>query len=184
MREQWEQIERILRTHSCLDQIGLRQGTSCDKIAAVESHLGVNFPDSLRTFLAIHDGQDGRAGLVGGEQLLSAEQIQREWDVWRSLEEAVMNADCADFMASHPKGVIKPVYTNRAWVPLTKDWGGNHIGLDFDPDGQGTVGQVIRFGRDQDTKLLVAKSFEAFVEKLVISLSESKWNGEYLESNI
>jgi len=50
----------------------------------------VNFPDSLSTFLAIHDGQDGLAGLVGGEQLLSVEQIQREWDVWRSLDEAAI----------------------------------------------------------------------------------------------
>ena len=90
MREQWEQIERILRTYNCLDQVGLRQGASDDKIAALESHLGVNFPDSLRTFLAIHDGQDGRAGLGGGEQLLSAEQIQREWDVWRSLDEVAI----------------------------------------------------------------------------------------------
>lgn len=144
----------------------------------------MNFPDSLKEFLSVHDGQDGRAGLVSGQHLLSAETIRREWDMWRSLDEVAINADCVDFMASHPKGAIKPMYTNRFWIPLTKDWGGNHIGLDFDPDAQGTFGQVIRFGRDQDTKLLIAEDFDAFIEKLVESLSDSKWNGEYLESKI
>lgn len=184
MKEQWTRIEELLGTHGCQGQIDLRPGASDDQIDSLEAHLGVDFPDSLKSFLSIHDGQDGRAGLVGGQQLLSAESIRRQWDMWRSLDEVQMNADCADLMASHPERAIKPMYTNRYWIPLTTDWGGNHIGLDFDPDAQGTVGQVIRFGRDEDTKQLIAESFDAFVEKLVASLSESNWNGEYLESKI
>jgi cell wall assembly regulator SMI1 len=184
MKEEWIRIEGLLGAHGCQDQVGLRPGASDDQIHSLQAHIGVDFPDSLRRFWSVHDGQDGRAGLVSGQQLLSTESIRREWDMWRSLDEAAMNADCADFMESNPKGAIKPMYTNRSWIPLTKDWGGNHIGLDFDPDVQGTVGQVIRFGRDQDTKLLVAESFDAFVEKLVVSLSDSKWNGQYLESRI
>jgi len=78
MKEQWAQIERLLGAHRCLDQIELREGASDGQIAALEGHLAVHFPDSLRKFLAIHDGQDGRAGIVGGQQLLSAEQIRRE----------------------------------------------------------------------------------------------------------
>jgi cell wall assembly regulator SMI1 len=184
MKEQWARIEEFLEAHACHDQVALRPGASEDQIHFLEAHLGVDFPDSLKRFLSVHDGQSGRAGLVCGQQLLPAESIRQEWDMWRSLDEAAMNADCADFMASHPKGAIKPMYTNRAWIPLTKDWGGNHIGLDFDPDAQGTVGQVIRFGRDQDPKLLVAESFEVFVERLVASLSEAKWNGEFIESKL
>lgn len=184
MKEQWTRIEGFLGTHGCQDQVGLRSGASAGDIQSLEAHLGVDFPDSLKRFLSVHDGQEGRVGLVSGQQLLSAESIRQEWDMWRSLDEVAMNADCAGFMASHPKGAIKPMYTNRFWIPLTRDWGGNHIGLDFDPDMQGTVGQVICFGRDQDTKVLLAESFDAFIEKLVASLSDSKWNGEYLESNI
>lgn len=184
MKDLWIRIEGLLGAYGCQDRVGLRQGASDDQILSLQDHLGVDFPDSLKRFLSIHDGQDGQAGLVGGQQLLSTESIRQEWDMWRSLDERAMNADCADFMASNPKGAIKPMYTNRSWIPLTKDWGGNHIGLDFDPDVQGTVGQVIRFGRDEDTKLLVAESFDAFAEKLATSLSESKWNGEYLECRI
>ena len=73
-----------------------------------------------------------------------------------------MNDDCADMMSSDPPGVVKPVYTNRHWIPLTHDHGGNHVGLDFDPDDEGTPGQVIAYGRDEDEKQLLATSFEAF----------------------
>lgn len=36
-----------------------------------------------------------------------------------------MNADCADFMPSRPEGYVKPLYTNRLWIPLTTDGSGN-----------------------------------------------------------
>ncbi|MFJ9499072.1 SMI1/KNR4 family protein [Brevibacillus centrosporus] len=47
---------------------------------------------------------------------------------------------------------------NRYWLPISKDWGGNHLGLDLDPDEQGRMGQVINFGRDEEVKYVVALS--------------------------
>ncbi|CBJ39814.1 hypothethical protein (plasmid) [Ralstonia solanacearum CMR15] len=183
MHAQWNRIEHALSTLGCLDQVGLRPGAAQSRIAELEQHLGVQLPAGLKAFLSIHDGQDG-AGLVGGELLLSVDQIRQEWDGWRSLDENAMNADCADFMASHPEGFIKPMYTNRSWIPLTKDWGGNHVGIDFDPDTKGTAGQVIRFGRDEDTKRVVAENFDAFVSRLASALAVARWNGEDLDSTI
>jgi cell wall assembly regulator SMI1 len=34
-------------------------------MAALEGHLGVELPDSLKQFFAIHDGQDGPVGFLG-----------------------------------------------------------------------------------------------------------------------
>ncbi|WP_426399488.1 SMI1/KNR4 family protein [Ralstonia sp. R-29] len=184
MKDQWNQIEESLLSLDCLERVRLRPGASPSQIAELEQHLGVRLPERLKAFLSIHDGQDGSVGLVGGETLLSVENIRKEWDAWRSIDEEAMNADCADFMASQPEGFIKPMYTNRLWIPLTKDWGGNHLGLDYDPDKKGSVGQVIRFGRDEDTKRLVARSFEDFVSLLVSAMEAARWNGEYLESTI
>ena len=56
------------------------------------------------------------------------------------------------------------MYANPLWIPLTHDGGGNHAGLDFDPDTKGRPGQVIVFGRDMDTKRLVAPNFETFLD--------------------
>ncbi|TKC80195.1 KNR4-like cell wall assembly/cell proliferation coordinating protein [Trinickia terrae] len=184
MKAQWDRIEQWLSTKGCLEQMRLRAGASTSGIEGLEAHLGVRLSESLKAFLSVHDGQDETVGLVGGELLLSIEGIRQEWDLWRSLDEEAMNADSADFMASHPEGFIKPMYTNRLWIPLTKDWGGNHIGLDYDPDEKGSSGQVIRFGRDEETKRLIADSFEDFVGKLVLAVGASEWNGEYLAMTI
>ena len=184
MKEQWSRIEQSLSRLGCLEHVRLRPGASTEQLAELEQYLDVRLPEGLKAFLSIHDGQDGSVGLVGGELLLSVENIRREWDTWRSLDEDAMNADSADFMASQPAGFIKPMYTNRLWIPLTKDWGGNHIGLDYDPDMKASTGQVIRFGRDEDTKRLVAESFDGFVSLLGSALAEARWNGEYLESTI
>ncbi|MBH1542146.1 SMI1/KNR4 family protein, partial [Stenotrophomonas maltophilia] len=105
-----------------------------------------------------------------------------QWQGWREIEAAGMNEDCAEFMESSPAGVVKPMYTNARWIPLTHDGGGNHMGLDFDPDSDGAEGQMITFGADEDTKYLLAPTFAEFAEKAVEWISQASWNGENLES--
>ncbi|WP_431262698.1 SMI1/KNR4 family protein [Roseateles chitinivorans] len=184
MTTQWQRIEDALSTLGCLTEMALQPGAQPERIAELERHLGVTLPDSLKAFLAVHDGQDGNHGLVGGEHLLSVDGIRNEWSNWREIDESDMNADSAQFMTSEPPGYIKPLYTHRSWIPLTKDWGGNHYGLDFDPDEKGRVGQVIKFGRDEDEKRLIAEDFDRFVELVVASLAGATWDGEQLHSEL
>jgi cell wall assembly regulator SMI1 len=178
MKAHWNQIEQSLSTKGCLDHMGLRPGASKSEIANLEEHLEVKLPDSLKAFLSIHDGQDeGRGsmiwvGLAGGQRLLSVREIRGRWDDWCSIEFA------EDSMASDPVGFIKPMYTNPLWIPLTEDFSGNHMGLDYDPDKKGASGQVIRFGRHEDPKRLIAGSFEDFVGKLVSWVVALQWDGE------
>ncbi len=129
----------------------------------------------------IHNGQDG-CGILFGSQMLSVAEIMQEWRGWREVEADGMNESCAEFMKSSPEGVVKPMYTNARWIPLTRDGGGNHMGLDFDPDVGGTHGQMIAFGADEDTKHLLAPTFAMFAEKAVEWLMHASWNGEDLES--
>ncbi|MEK6347289.1 MAG: SMI1/KNR4 family protein [Burkholderia sp.] len=180
MQQQWTRIKDRLARLGCLDQMALRPGASQTDIETLEGHMGVRLPESFKQFLLIHDGQDG-FGLVYGSQLLSLSGIRQQWNNWRSIDENAMNDDCAEFMGSEPQGFIKPLYSNRNWIPFSHDGGGNHVGMDFDPDAQGAVGQVIAFGRDEDLKRLLANSFEAFVEGWIDWLDRAVWNGQYLD---
>jgi cell wall assembly regulator SMI1 len=180
MNLQWDRIERRLRALGCLEQMELRPGASAESLDRLERHLGLELPVSLRSFLSIHDGQDGFALLLG-YQFLSTDGIRKHWDTWRSIDEPAMNEDCAEFMQAEPEGFAKPVYTNRLWIPLTWDYGGNHMGLDFDPDRLGRAGQVITFGRDEDTKHLLADDFDGFVERCIAWLEGATWDGQHLE---
>jgi cell wall assembly regulator SMI1 len=160
-----------------LDACKLSPGATPDELVALETHLGLALPVSLKGFLADHNGQakDAKLGLHLGRMFLSTEGIRAQWDNWRSIDEDAMNEDCAEFMSSQPEGTIKTMYTNPLWIPLTHDFGGNHVGLDFDPDVRGTRGQVIAFGRDEDQKQLLAGSFDEFLPRFVAELRGADW---------
>ena len=63
-----------------------------------------------------------------------------------------------------PEGAVDPAYINPAYIQLTSDGSGGHVGLDFDPWPGGRVGQVILFGRDEDVKVVLAESLGQFLE--------------------
>jgi cell wall assembly regulator SMI1 len=178
MIDAWDQICDILRREKLLERCRLNPGVTRADIEELEAHLGVALPASLTAFLAQHNGQANEAavGVYLGCLLLSTQGIRSQWDTWRSIDEEAMNEDCAEFMSSEPKGAIKPMYTNRQWIPLTHDFGGNHVGLDFDPDIDGNEGQVITFGRDEDQKRLIADSFEDFIPILISEMRDGDWS--------
>ena len=177
----WASIKEPLLEKACLDEMQLRPGASEAELVELEAQLGVALPDLLRQLLMIHNGQDG-FGILFGNQMLSVAEILQQWRGWREVEADGMNESCAEFMESSPAGAVKPMYTNARWIPLTHDGGGNHMGLDYDPDVGGNQGQMIAFGADEDTKYLLAPTFATFAEKAVEWLRHASWNGESLES--
>src|SRR5262249_39068541 len=137
-------------------------GASEKAIQRLEKHLGLQLPEDFRAFYRIHDGQGKRVyGLVFGLELLSLKRIKQEWDNWSRLGDD-LNAELAHAMSSEPKGYVKPLYLNPKWIPFTTDQTGTHLGMDFDPDKKGIVGQVIVFGRNENKKKVLAKSFRDY----------------------
>lgn len=178
MSVEWVEIIDILRRERLLDSCMLNPGATANELAELEEHIQQTLPPALRVFLSEHNGQRANAplGLYLGREFLSTDGIRLQWDTWRLIDEADMNADCAEFMSSEPPGTIKPMYTNRSWIPLTHDYGGNHVGLDFDPDTGGVAGQIIAYGRDEDQKRLLASSFNEFLPLMVAELRDADWS--------
>lgn len=158
------------------------------EIAELEAYFGVPLPVAAREIYEDANGQSSRLpGVLLGMTMLPIEYVLREADEWSSV-------DNSDFppsgFSSAPPGAIQLMYANPRWLPLFNTGGGNHIGLDFDPGPQGTVGQVINFGRDEDDKTVMASSLEHFLldcikrlqtdEKLTISDLGVACLGEYL----
>ncbi|KAI0434507.1 putative 1,3-beta-glucan protein [Xylaria sp. FL1042] len=76
---------------------------------------------------------------------------------------------------SVPPGAIQRAYAHPAWIPLVRDWGGNNLAVDLAPGPTGIWGQIILFGRDYDTKYVVARSWGAFLAILADDLNSGKW---------
>lgn len=172
MKAVLERLDTWLETN--LDEVhaDLAPGCSEAALAEFEELVGRDFPESLKALYRWHDGQKGKAstGPFFGLTFLPLAEALKHWASWKDLVEEWSDEDMAaasDFCSSVPPGAIKPLYANRYWIPFAYDYGGNHLGVDLDPAEQGSVGQVINFGRDEEEKFVVASSVEAFVEWLV-----------------
>ncbi|SPQ21094.1 5f4fe183-6f9f-49f0-819d-e7720a66e31a [Thermothielavioides terrestris] len=86
---------------------------------------------------------------------------------WR--QELLARQDCV------PPNSIKKAYAHPAWIPLARDWGGNNLAIDLAPGPRGQWGQVILFGRDYDTKYVVARSWAAFLAIVADDLGSGRW---------
>ncbi|CAH8715352.1 SMI1/KNR4 family protein [Paenibacillus melissococcoides] len=124
------------------------------ELRQAEEELGFPLPAELRELYRIHNGEsEAGPGLFFGLPFLSLDSMLTEWRIWAELEEEYA------WEGEHfsvPAAWIKERYINRYWLPISKDWGGNHLGIDLDPDEQGRKGQVINYGRDSRVHFLDA----------------------------
>lgn len=147
--------ERLQAALPGLDSFFLPPATEQD-LRNTEEELGFSLPADLREFYLIHNGEtENGPGLFFGLPFLSLEDMLTEWRIWAGLEE-----ECSDIgdHDSVPAGWIKEKYINRYWIPISKDWGGNNLGIDLDPDERGVKGQVINFGPDEEVKYVIARN--------------------------
>ena len=113
-----------------------------------------------------------------GLTLLPLEDVLEEWRFWREVDDdptTGANAGLREMMDSIPAGWVRREYSCRGWIPFVADKAGNYLGIDMNPGEGGAVGQVIVFGRDFDTKVVMwrgdgpggwAKFLAGFVEDL------------------
>lgn len=126
--------------------------------------LGLPLPSAVRDSYLICDGQEVESsagcsdGLFFGLTLLPLEDVLEEWRFWREVDEdpaTGANERLRAIMKSIPDGYIRKEYSCRGWLPLVTDRAGNYLGVDLHPGDGGTYGQVIVFGRDFDTKVVL-----------------------------
>ncbi|KAH7890005.1 hypothetical protein F5I97DRAFT_1801062 [Phlebopus sp. FC_14] len=162
----------------------LNYGILPQDLAQIEMQFGFALPQAVReSYLAV-DGQEAESsagcseGLFFGLSLLPLEDVLEEWRFWREVDEdpaTGANSRLRELMRSVPDGWVRKEYSQRGWIPLVVDKAGNYIGVDLNPGESGSVGQVIVFGRDFDTKIVLwrgdgpggwAKWLSNFVDEL------------------
>ncbi|KAH3663604.1 hypothetical protein OGAPHI_005005 [Ogataea philodendri] len=89
-----------------------------------------------------------------------------------------------DQQKSVPRGAVQEVYYHNQWIPLVKDNEGNNIALDLAPGPKGRWGQIILFGRDFDTKYVVASCFTEFLLNLAEDLEDGKFYIDEIDEDL
>lgn len=196
----WDRIEKWMDDEYPELEDCLEDGVTTADLNEFENDLGCGqLPAEFRQFYKRHDGQmrGGKpTGLMFGLTLMDLELMHEEHLMWCKVAERLerqqylqlqrmkaplegsLKASTLSFVANQrlvPPNSIQPYYYHRGWVPLFKDYYGNQIALDLAPGPQGQWGQIILFGRDFDTKLVVASSYQEFIFMYVEDLE----NGNY-----
>jgi len=144
----------------------LNYGATDEQLAELQDTLQLELPPAVRDWFRCCNGQEMESsascndGLFFGLPFLSTDDVISEWRFWRAVDDdpdTGANARLRAAMGSCPAGWIRHEYSCPGWVPLITDHMGNYVGVDLMPpaDGGGTPGQVILFGRDFDTKLVI-----------------------------
>ena len=161
---QLARLDAWYASHLPADRYALNPPASKPQISGLERQLGLKLPPQFNQLYEWHDGEnDDRHGHFFGLPLLPLRQVRSEWQAWQATLAELGGDRYKVRGAAWPANAVDPAYINSRWVPLTHDGSGNHIGLDFDPWPAGRVGQVILFGRDADTKVVIAQSLGRFL---------------------
>ncbi|WFD25262.1 Cell wall assembly regulator [Malassezia nana] len=174
-----------------------------EQINALQQGLGQALPPAVCEWLLCCDGQEIESyasckdGLFFGLPFLGTDDILREWQFWRHVDknaETGRNPELRARMRSCPVQWVRCEYSCPGWIPLISDGNGNYIGVDMspDPEGPGKSGQVIVFGRDFDTKVVVygcdgpdgwAKFLQSFAEELEAGTTYVMHAADEVDSN-
>ena len=181
MNHKWNTYKESLCVKMPFLRRTLREGASAEDIRAAEEEIALSFPDELKDLYLSNDGDNNEAlcGMILGFHFLSLDSLLSEW---RSMKKIAENADInyGSRFSSTPEGCIRKCYADTKWIPICSDGGGNFIGLDLNPDVNGTVGQIINFGRDEYHKTVLAESLDAFFVRLTRILYSKDFHiGEY-----
>ncbi|KZT28466.1 hypothetical protein NEOLEDRAFT_1154386 [Neolentinus lepideus HHB14362 ss-1] len=162
----------------------LNYGILPQDLAQIEMQFGFQLPVPVRESYLVCDGQEPESsagcseGLFFGLTLLPLEEVLEEWRFWRDVDDdpnTGANPKLRDAMQSIPPDYVRKEYSCKGWIPLVADKAGNYLGIDLNPGEGGAPGQVIIFGRDFDTKVVMwrgdgpsgwAKWLASFVEEL------------------
>lgn len=172
------ELDRWLAGHLPEVAASLNPGASEVQLDRLSALIGMPLPQDYRALYRWHNGQQANAQVSTGPWFgLAFPSLDEVEDIWRRWLEFADDPWCDfnELVFSVKPGVVKPLYANRRWVPFAHS-GPNCLGIDLDPDVNGTFGQVINFGRDEDLKVALAPSLGTFVHWLVGQLRSGNFS--------
>jgi len=149
--------------------------------------MSMTLPEELKKLYLTNNGQvscNKFEGFFYGLRFYTLEELYESWKVNASICKGLSEEDMAkqcERNSSYPENAVKKHYLNVNWIPFATDTCGNFIGVDLDPDIQGTRGQIIIFGRDEMEKVVVANSLHEYITFMIEQLKKRNYRFEKIK---
>jgi len=172
--QSWQRLEDWYAANVPEVLKSLRPGVAEHAFCEIETVMQVTLPHDVKESLRIHDGQDrySHPGAILGLRLKSLSEIRNGVEVgrkdFRDEEASDVTASYEEY-TSFPCDAIRCCYGNPFWLPMAGDEGGS-VGIDLDPATNGSQGQVINFGNDQENKFVLALGWAQLLEDMADEL--------------
>jgi cell wall assembly regulator SMI1 len=186
LKSEWEKYRKWLKKVSPQQFELLNAGADQAQIELLKKHFPFLLPEEFIQLYALNNGQMDfpyRGSVFMCMTFLGIPNIIAQYDISKELSTQELNygetfGDYYNYEkeggTSYPTNAIKIKYINLKWIPIWHDGGGNHIGIDLDPDEKGVYGQVINFGRDQNKKFVIANSLTLFFKLINLKIKQNK----------
>jgi internalin A len=167
------EIKHMLKASLPELESSLNPPASPEKIKWLEKQIGQSLPEDFKVLYRLHNGESKHVGLFFGLPFISLDEVYDEWKNWAAI--VGENSSLDNSIISFHTGYIKENYASKHYIPISKDHGGNNIGIDLDPDDKGMRGQVINFGRDENTRYVIANSIGDFLQFILFHLKAGNY---------
>ncbi len=163
----WDRIEKWYAEK--IPDCELGAAAAAADITSVETHLGLTLPEELKASLMRHNG----VGYWPSAELLSADRIKDEWDVWAGL----IDDGTFDGLSGDDDDRLQKCWYDKKWIPIDADGCGNGACLDLNPGPKGTVGQILNMDHELGPKLIF-QDFAGYLESVAAKLEAGKYRVE------
>lgn len=165
-KDKWDNVESIVYGAKEEDILKIKQ-------------IYPKVPEELLDILRVIDGTDRLYGdkdiwayFLGSDLkrypyfLLSTEQIINNKDEIVEIYHDMVDREYDEDVVLVDKKIINDS-TKMKWLHFADGVGSTQLFIDFSPSEQGKVGQVVMFVHDPDELVVIADSFEEYLQKLI-----------------
>lgn len=146
----------------------MNKGATIFEIEELEKFMNQKLPVSYIQLLKTYNGEKSSLGFLGGFAYLNTEEVKREWLFFKNAPGKKSEA------LNQVKKITNILYSAKR-IPFAYDGSGNFLCIDFIPNAEGVLGQIIYLPcGDPEPVSVIADSFADFVNLMIGKIHSEK----------
>jgi cell wall assembly regulator SMI1 len=169
LKTEIDRLKNILESNGL--EFIVNEGANAEKIAEVETKVGITFDADLKDLWKFSNGSNNNDTwfCVFSDELMpcsfsSIEEALESWSLFLPYDDLIYE-EWSDLESKRDERIQPTYLQHRLWFPFAEFSGSTSILYDDDPTDKGNYGQIIVYQHDPDAIYYVAENFLEFFKK-------------------